>query len=113
MDAIKPKCVDKGVMELSAAGASSLALKVENLAAVRGLRMLFSGLSFSVSGGEVLELRGPNGSGKSTLLRILAALTRQHAGSVTISAEGVHPEDGVPVHYLGHLDAVKPTETCG
>jgi heme exporter protein A len=113
VDAIKPKAVDKGVTELPIAGASSLILKVENLAASRGLRMLFAGLSFAVSGGETLELRGANGSGKSTLLRILAGLTRQHAGSVTFSGEGVHAEDGVPIHYLGHLDAVKPTETAG
>jgi len=113
VDAIKPKAVDKGVTELPTSGASSLILRTENLAAARGLRMLFAGLSFAVSGGETLELRGPNGSGKSTLLRILAGLTRQHAGSVTFSGAQVHPEDGVGIHYLGHLDAVKPTETCG
>lgn len=70
--------------------------------------MLFEGLSFAVSGGEVLELRGPNGSGKSTLLRILAGLTRQHAGSVKYAGPG----DETLLHYLGHSDAVKPTETA-
>ncbi|MDP3736216.1 MAG: heme ABC exporter ATP-binding protein CcmA [Hyphomonadaceae bacterium] len=91
------------------APASSLVLEVENLAAVRGLRVLFEGLSLRVSGGEALELRGPNGSGKSTLLRILAGLTRQHAGTVTYSAD----EHDAPHHYLGHADAVKPTESAG
>jgi heme exporter protein A len=94
---------------LVGAGASSLVLEVENLAAARGLRILFEGLNFRLSGGEVLELRGPNGSGKSTLLRILAGLTRQHEGTVTFSS-GTH-EPGR--HYLGHLDAVKPAETAG
>lgn len=89
-------------------GASSLVLKVENLAAARGLRILFEGLSFSVSAGEVLELRGPNGSGKSTLLRILAGLTWPHAGSVAFSGPAGEPGR----HYLGHLDAVKPSETA-
>ncbi len=70
--------------------------------------MLFEGLSFVVSGGEALELRGPNGSGKSTLLRILAGLTRQHAGSVKYAG----PADEAPLHYLGHSDAVKPAETA-
>lgn len=89
-------------------GASSLVLEVTNLAAARGLRVLFEGLNLRVSGGEVLELRGPNGSGKSTLLRILAGLTRQHAGTVAWSgASGDSPH-----HYLGHLDAVKPSETA-
>ncbi|HPI47850.1 MAG TPA: heme ABC exporter ATP-binding protein CcmA [Hyphomonadaceae bacterium] len=91
------------------AGASSLVLEVENLAAARGLRILFEGLSFRLSGGEVLELRGPNGSGKSTLLRILAGLTRAHAGTLAFTAAG---EDEPGRHYLGHLDAVKPSETA-
>ncbi len=91
------------------AGASSLVLEVENLAASRGLRILFEGLNLKLSGGEVLELRGPNGSGKSTLLRILAGLTWPHAGRVTFSGETGEPGR----HYLGHLDAVKPAETAG
>jgi heme exporter protein A len=88
-------------------------LKVENLAAARGLRVLFEGLNFAVSGGEVLELRGPNGSGKSTLLRILAGLTRQHDGTAAFSGPLGTDEDGPAVHYLGHSDAVKPSETAG
>lgn len=70
--------------------------------------MLFEGLSFSLSQGESLELRGANGSGKSTLLRILAGLTRQHAGDVRYSGAGDEPGR----HFLGHLDAVKPSETA-
>jgi heme exporter protein A len=93
---------------LSGLTASSLVLEVENLAAARGLRILFEGLSFRLSGGEVLELRGPNGSGKSTLLRILAGLTQAHAGSVRCDGTG---EEGA-AHFLGHLDAVKPSETA-
>ncbi|MDP3492258.1 MAG: heme ABC exporter ATP-binding protein CcmA [Hyphomonadaceae bacterium] len=91
------------------AGASSLVLEVENLAASRGLRILFEGLTFRLSGGEVLELRGPNGSGKSTLLRILAGLTRAHEGTVAFKTAG---EDEPGRHYLGHLDAVKPSESA-
>lgn len=99
------------------AGASSLVLEVENLAASRGLRILFEGLSFRLSGGEVLELRGPNGSGKSTLLRILAGLTRPHDGTVAFKCAGKCAGKGAGDnepgrHYLGHLDAVKPSETA-
>jgi heme exporter protein A len=93
---------------LDAKGASSLVLEVENLAAARGLRVLFGGLNFTLSPGEALELRGPNGSGKSTLLRILAGLTRQHAGTVRIGRE----DEDVGCHYLGHLDGVKASETA-
>ena len=90
------------------AGASSLVLEARNLAAARGLRLLFEGVSFEVASGESLELRGPNGSGKSTLLRILAGLTRPQAGTVNLSGT----EDANGLHYLGHLDAVKPAETA-
>jgi len=93
---------------LAGAGASSLVLEVENLAAARGLRVLFEGLSFRLAAGESLELRGANGSGKSTLLRILAGLTRQHAGNVRYSGAG----EEAARHYLGHMDAVKPSETA-
>jgi len=93
---------------VSGADASQLVLEAENLAAARGLRVLFEGLNLKVSAGESLELRGANGSGKSTLLRILAGLTRPLAGEVRYS--GAH-QDGHR-HYLGHLDAVKPTETA-
>ena len=95
---------------MSGAGASSLALEVENLAAARGLRVLFEGLNLRVSSGESLELRGANGSGKSTLLRILAGLTRPHEGRVRYSGAG--DEGDAARHYLGHLDAAKPTETA-
>lgn len=93
---------------MSGADASQLVLEADNLAAARGLRVLFEGLNLKVSAGELLELRGANGSGKSTLLRILAGLTRPLAGEVRYS--GAH-QDGHR-HYLGHLDAVKPTETA-
>ncbi|MEY2760027.1 MAG: hypothetical protein RIR33_3805 [Pseudomonadota bacterium] len=93
---------------MSGADASQLVLEADNLAAARGLRVLFEGLNLKVSAGESLELRGANGSGKSTLLRILAGLTRPLAGEVRYS--GAH-QDGHR-HYLGHLDAVKPTETA-
>ncbi|HVY87570.1 MAG TPA: heme ABC exporter ATP-binding protein CcmA [Hyphomonadaceae bacterium] len=88
--------------------ASGLVIGAENLAAARGLRVLFSGLSFSVGKGEALELRGPNGSGKSTLLRILGGLTRPHEGKVVFASD----HEDVPRHYLGHSDAVKPSETA-
>lgn len=83
-------------------------ISVDALAASRGVRMLFEGLSFTVETGEVVELRGPNGSGKSTLLRIMAGLTRPQAGAVRLG----RAEDDLSLHYLGHTDAIKPNETA-
>lgn len=50
-----------------------------------GDRVILDGVSFSVSGGQVVSLLGPNGSGKTTLLKILLGLLRPMRGSVTIN----------------------------
>ena len=72
--------------------------------------MVFSGLSFGLAGGELLAVTGPNGAGKSTLLRLVAGLLRPAAGTI-----GLEPSDDAglvgQVHYLGHLDALKPCLT--
>ncbi len=47
-------------------------LSARDLAKSFGARPVFSGLSFTLAGGDHVGLVGPNGSGKSTLLRILA-----------------------------------------
>jgi len=79
-----------------------LRLEVDGLGAVRGERILFSGLHLTLRPGEAIILRGPNGAGKSTLLRIIAGLTRPAVGEVRL--------DG-PHHWLGHRDGLKPHET--
>lgn len=61
-------------------------LAVENLACVRGGRMLFKGISFALGAGDALLLTGPNGVGKSSLLRALAGLLSVFAG--TVNAHG-------------------------
>jgi heme exporter protein A len=43
-----------------------------DLACVRGGRLVFKDLSFSIANGEILAVRGPNGTGKSSLLRLIA-----------------------------------------
>jgi heme exporter protein A len=85
-------------------------LSARELAARRGGRAVFSGLSFTVSGGEVLAVTGPNGAGKSTLLRLVAGLLQPEAGTIVAEPE---PADGIAgaVHYLGHLDGLKPALT--
>jgi heme exporter protein A len=86
-------------------------LQAENLAAFRGERLVFAGLSFAVPPGGALLLTGPNGSGKSTLLRVLAGLGRAEAGRLLwdgADALADLPSHAARVRYLGHQDAVKP-----
>ena len=45
-------------------------LTVNQLSCTRGERVLFSGLSFKVQSGEVLQILGSNGAGKTSFLRM-------------------------------------------
>lgn len=60
----------------------SLLLQLNQLACIRGDRLLFENLSLSLGRGDALWLRGPNGAGKSSLIRLAAGLLRPAAGSV-------------------------------
>ncbi len=80
-------------------------LVAEGLAAIRGERLVFAGISLAVPPGGALLLEGPNGSGKSTLLRVIAGLGRAEAG--TLRWNGADDLAG-QVAYIGHLDAIKP-----
>ena len=60
----------------------SMLLRLNDVACVRGDRLLFERLSLTLAPGEALWLRGPNGTGKSSLIRIVAGLLRPAAGTI-------------------------------
>ena len=62
--------------------APSLAL--ENVAVIRGNRLVFSGFSLAAGAGDIVWIRGANGSGKSTLLRLIASLLPKASGEMRI-----------------------------
>jgi heme exporter protein A len=72
------------------------------LTALRGERALFRSVDLTLGPGQCVILRGANGSGKTTLLRILAGLTRPDAGEIVRNG---------PLHWIGHRDGLKPSET--
>src|SRR6188508_2587528 len=75
-----------------------------------GRRVLFNGLSFSLSAGELLRIGGANGSGKTSLLRVLCGLLTPSAGEVRWKGEPIRAlaEDYArELVYLGHAPAVK------
>jgi len=93
-----------------------LSFSGHNLTCIRGERVVFEGLGFSVAPGMALLLRGPNGSGKSTLLRLAAGFLKPEDGHLTFRHEdGQEVADSEDfrefIHYVGHLDPVKPAFT--
>ena len=83
----------------------------DNLTCIRGERIVFAGLGFSVSPGDAVVLTGRNGSGKTSLLRVMAGLTPSATGGLAWD-DGLVSENPERhrsrLHYVGHLDAVKP-----
>lgn len=85
-----------------------------DLTCVRGERTVFAGLGFTLPAGGAVVLVGPNGSGKSSLLRLMAGLLRPARGRLTWGGEAISEDPeahGGRLHYVGHLDAVKPVLT--
>ncbi|HYH37752.1 MAG TPA: heme ABC exporter ATP-binding protein CcmA [Azospirillum sp.] len=81
------------------------------LTCLRGDRLVFTELDFRIEPGEALMLLGPNGSGKSSLLRMLAGLLKPFRGRLAWDDLEVRDEPDQHrrrIHYVGHLDAVKP-----
>ena len=92
-----------------------MSFAAHHVACVRGERLVFEDLGFSVAAGGGLMVVGPNGSGKTSLLRLAAGLAAPAAGAFTW--------DGAPISetpeahhartaFVGHLDAVKPAFTA-
>lgn len=77
-----------------------------DLCCIRGERVVFLHLDFTLHSGEALILLGPNGSGKSSLLRLMAGLSSPVQGKLFWNGR-----PALRVHYLGHADAVKPMLT--
>jgi heme exporter protein A len=80
------------------------------LASERGGRLIFEGVGFDLSDGELLAITGPNGAGKSTLLRIVAGLLPASEGRVEATPATDGPLNAF-MHYLGHRDGLKSALT--
>ena len=57
-------------------------LRLDEVACVRGGRLLFEGLGLVLDAGGAALVTGPNGAGKSSLIRIAAGLLPAAAGVV-------------------------------
>lgn len=64
--------------------ALSPSIRLENIAVIRGNRLVLDGFSLEAEAGDIVWIRGANGCGKSTLLRLIAGLLRQASGHIEI-----------------------------
>ncbi len=85
-------------------------LEICNLACTRGDHQLFSGLNFSLSEGELMQVQGENGKGKTSLLRMLCGFLAPAAGEIRWRGQNISDLDEeyyAEMVYLGHLNAIK------
>ncbi len=85
-------------------------LSAQDLSLSRGGRQLFTGLSFDLLPGQIIQVAGENGAGKTSLLRVLAGLARYSYEGRLFSRGRALPGDGTyreDCLYLGHQAAVK------
>ena len=90
-------------------------LNVQELEARRGRRVLFTGLDFGATAGQMLRITGANGAGKTTLLRMLVGLSLPNAGQVlwrnqplAAQRDEFHRE----LVWLGHAASLKDDLTA-
>ncbi len=77
---------------------------------MRGDRLLFSDINFSLLPGNVVQLTGANGSGKTSLLRIICGLLAPTEGEIRWQGTNVRSlgEDySKSLSYVGHRNGVK------
>ena len=84
-------------------------LVAQNLACLKGNRLLFRHLELVISPGQLWILKGPNGVGKTSLLRLLAGLATPEVGEVTwqkipITRDRAHFHRALL--YIGHHGAL-------
>ncbi len=94
--------------------ADNTRLRACDLTCSRNDTELFSGLSFELPAGGLLQIAGANGSGKTTLLRCLSGLFAPDHGDVLWNGSPINKirsEYASALRFVGHKTGIKPDLT--
>ena len=67
-----------------------------------------SGVSFSITAGEVIGLLGPNGAGKTTLMKILTGFLHPSSGTAKVGGFDVLTDTEKVQELIGYLPENAP-----
>jgi heme exporter protein A len=88
-------------------------IEVASISLTRTQKNIACDLSFSLLGGEIIQLLGANGIGKTTILRALAGLIRPESGQILWSGEKVEDVTTLSnsIVYIAHLHGLEENLT--
>ncbi|MDX1914421.1 MAG: cytochrome c biogenesis heme-transporting ATPase CcmA [Methylophilus sp.] len=78
---------------------------IHQLASIRGNRLLYKDIDFTLTAGNILYVQGANGTGKTTLLRTLCGLSKPLRGTIDwcgTSIYALNEDYARDLLYLGH-----------
>ena len=83
-------------------------IEVANLTKRYAGHRAVTGLTFSVTRGEIVGLLGPNGAGKSTIMRILSCYMPATSGTARIAGHDVFTEADEVRRHIGYMPENNP-----
>ncbi len=90
-------------------------LIAQDLACLRGDRLLFKEIGFTLNASGLMYVLGENGSGKSSLLRIVCGLLSPELGVITWQGQCIKQSSEeylCNLTYIGHLNGLKDDLTA-
>lgn len=90
-------------------------LGVQGLSCSRKNTILFRGLEFTLTAGQLLQVEGENGSGKTTLLRALCGFIEPDQGEILwrgVNIDTIREEYLGELHYVAHSNGIKHSLSC-
>lgn len=95
---------------------TDILVSAENLSLIRGQRLLFKQLNFTLARGQAMHLIGHNGCGKTSLFNLLIGSLTPDTGQLSVlgkSYKEFESDDYRQLIYLGHQTAIKHELTVG